>query len=430
MTSQSAATENRDGQQPSSVQRRGGAVVLFGISKDYGITRANDRIDFTVNPGEVVGLVGGNGAGKSTLMKILSGEVTPTGGSISFAGERVDPSLYDAAAAHAHGVRMVHQELSLCTNLSVAENFFLEASDNARPFPGWRGRFRDRALRALGGVFPEAGIGVDENVGRLSISERQMVEIARAVSDPDVRLIILDEPTSSLDQRRAAQLRSFIRRMASEGVAFIFISHKLEDIIDIATDVVVLRNGRLAWRGKAADATIGRLVGLMGGNVDMKYHGQQIVGGMSGCAVLRLTGDLTAPLGRDVEIGRGEIVGLAGLEGNGQRELLRAVFAPRGRNAGVTRSATASFIAGDRQKEGVFPQWNVLANISIGRTAKRAWASLVSDQRERSEAAVHASRLGLDASAFRRKHPGAQRRQPAEGPRGAGARGGHAGPAS
>ncbi|WP_299815676.1 ATP-binding cassette domain-containing protein [uncultured Roseibium sp.] len=377
-----------------------GSVALAGITKDFGPTRANDHIDIVINPGEVLGLVGGNGAGKSTLMKILSGAVTPTSGSIAFDGEDTDFERYNTAAAQARGIRMVHQELSLCTNLSVAENFFLESPDSMLPVPGWRSRHRVRAATALDDVFPDITFRVDDNVGRLSISERQMVEIARAAATPGVRLIVLDEPTSSLDQTRSMQLREFVRRKASEGMAFIFISHKLEDIIDIATRVVVLRNGRLAWQGASRDATIEHLVELMGGDVNVIHQHAVESKQEAGQGVIRLTGGLVEPIGHPIEIRHGEIVGLAGLEGNGQRELLHAVFAPRGSNRDVERDAAASFIAGDRQKEGVFSQWNVLANISIGRIAGRFPLGFVSDADERKEAAHHAARLGLDEERF------------------------------
>lgn len=377
-----------------------GSVVLSGITKDYGPTRANDHIDLAIRPGDVIGLVGGNGAGKSTLMKILCGAVQPTSGEIAFDGAQTGFAQYNTAAAQTRGIRMVHQELSLCTNLSVAENFFMEAPDGSLPVPGWRSRYRARASAALEAVFPDTGIRVDDKVDRLSLSERQMVEIARAAATPGVRLIVLDEPTSSLDQTRSAQLRAFVRSKAAEGLAFIFISHKLEDIIDIATEVVVLRNGKLVWQEAAAEATIERLVALMGGDVNILHQHPAAATRAQTASVIRLTGDLVAPLGRPAEILEGEIVGLAGLEGNGQRDLLHAIFAPGGRGDNVERDAPASFIAGDRQKEGVFVQWSVLANISIGRIAGRLPLGLVSDADEREEAQRHAGRLGLDPSRF------------------------------
>lgn len=374
-------------------------VSLSQITKSFGPTLANAEIDLAVSAGEIIGLVGGNGAGKSTLMRILCGTMWPTLGSISFAGQALDFTDYNTAEAQRRGIRMVHQELSLCANLSVAENFFLETPQDAASRPGWRRLYRGRARSALDAVFPGNGIDVDADVGQLSIAERQMVEIARAAATPGVRLIVLDEPTSSLDLDRSRQLRAFIRERAKAGLAFIFISHKLQEIIDIAAQVVVLRNGRTAWRGDVADTSIGKLVQLMGGDANpVHQHGTAAVASTGG-ALVRLSRALTSELGRDIEIARGEIVGLAGLEGSGQKDLLHAIFKP-GKDAAVTRTGEAGFIAGDRQKEGVFPLWSVLGNISIGSLARRPALGLVSDRVNRETAADAAGRLRLDENRF------------------------------
>jgi len=379
---------------------RPSVVSLSGITKSFGPTLANAGIDLSVSAGDVIGLVGGNGAGKSTLMRILCGAMWPTLGSISFAGEALDFAGYDTNEAQRRGIRMVHQELSLCANLSVAENFFLETPGEAASRPGWRALYRTRARAALDAVFPGNGIDADAEVGHLSIAERQMVEIARAAATPGVKLIVLDEPTSSLDLDRSKQLRAFVRERAKAGLAFIFISHKLQEIIDIATEVVVLRNGRTAWQGKVADASIARLVQLMGGDAN-PVHQHSVAAASSKDVLVRLSGPLTAELGHDIDIVRGEIVGLAGLEGSGQKELLHAIFGTgRRQDAAVSRRAEASFIAGDRQKEGVFPLWSVLSNISIGALARRPALGLVSERANRDTASGAAGKLRLDDKRF------------------------------
>ncbi|MBZ9739030.1 MULTISPECIES: ATP-binding cassette domain-containing protein [unclassified Mesorhizobium] len=379
---------------------RSDVVSLSKITKSFGPTLANAAIDLAVSAGEIIGLVGGNGAGKSTLMRILCGATSPTLGSISFAGQDVSFVDYDTAEAQRRGIRMVHQELSLCANLSVAENFFLETPGEAANRPGWRALYRARARAALDAVFPANGIDVNAEVGHLSIAERQMVEIARAAATPGVKLIVLDEPTSSLDLDRSRQLRAFIRERARSGLAFIFISHKLQEIIDIATQVMVLRNGRTAWRGDVAATSIGQLVQLMGGDAN-SIHQHSAAAVSRGEALVRLSGFLTAGLGHDIAIGRGEIIGLAGLEGSGQKELLHTIFEPdTARGAAVTRSGDAGFIAGDRQKEGVFPLWSVLGNISIGSLARRPALGLVSERANREVAADAAGRLRLDDKRF------------------------------
>jgi ribose transport system ATP-binding protein len=366
-------------------------VSLRAISKVYGATRANDGIDLDIRPGEVIGLVGGNGAGKSTLMKVLCGVVAATSGTVLLDGS--EPAAgHTAAEAQAHGIRMVHQELSLCTNLTVAENFFVEAPDAARPLPGWRRPYRVRAQAALDAVFPGHGISPDAEVGNLTLGERQMVEIARAAATPGVRLIILDEPTSSLSARRAGQLIAYVHSRAAQGMAFIFISHKLKEITEIATSVAILSNGRLVWRGRAGETSAAHMIELMGGRGD--GAGPVRAARAQGAARVRLGApwsDVPA------ELHAGEIVALAGLEGSGQQAFLHAVYAGR---PGTARDGGAAFVAGDRQKEGIFPLWDVVSNIAVSRWAARPALARV-DRAADAEACLDpAQRLRLDPGRF------------------------------
>lgn len=376
-------------------------VSLQGITKDFGATVANSEISLTVHPGEIIGLIGGNGAGKSTLMKILSGALTPTEGRLAFDSEELDFDHYSTLEAQRHGIRMVHQELSLCTNLSVAENFFVEAPQGSGLMPGWRNTYKSRARAALEDVFPGCDINVDARVGDLDLGERQMVEIARAAATEGVRLIVLDEPTSSLDQERSRQLRAFTARKARDNTAFIFISHKLQEVADVASQVAVLRNGRLVWRGDVSETSVDHLVELMGGSTDeiRRSASGSLVADRD--ALVRIGGRFTHENGADIQLYKGEIVGLAGLEGHGQKELLHAVFSANGKPSGdVQHSHPASFIAGDRQKEGIFPLWNVLSNISIGRISLRRAFSRISSTSEAEAAAKNASRLNLKSERF------------------------------
>ncbi len=376
-------------------------VRLSGICKAFGPTRANDGIDLVIAPGEVLGLVGGNGAGKSTLMRILCGVTRADEGRIALRGLDIATDLYDTTLAQAGGIRIVHQELSLCDNLTVAENFFLEAPEAARALPGWRRGFRARARAALDEVFPDHGISVDARVAHLAIGQRQMVEIARAVATPQVRLVILDEPTSSLGLERSRQLRAYIKARTAQGLAFIFISHKLQEVVDIAHRVLVLRNGRSVWCGPAAEASVEALVQAMGGASESEMRSRRA--GRPAIAEdaperVRLSGALVAPLGRDVVLRAGEVVGLAGLEGSGQRDLLHRLH--RSPGGGICRRGDASFVSGDRQKEGVFPLWNVLSNIALGRLEGRAPLGLVREAQERAAARAAAEKLKLDPARF------------------------------
>ena len=191
---------------------------LAGVTKSFGPTRANSDISLAIARGDILGLVGGNGAGKSTLMRILCGVTAAELPALQFADKTLSFDFYNATDAQAIGIRIVHQELSLCGNLTVAENFFLEAPEAASFRPGWRKTFKARARTALDAVFPGNSIEVDREVSSLPIGERQMVEIARAAATPDVKLIILDEPTSSLGPERSQQLRTYIHGQAARGV--------------------------------------------------------------------------------------------------------------------------------------------------------------------------------------------------------------------
>lgn len=367
----------------------GPIVALRGICKTYGATRANDSVDLDISAGEVIGLVGGNGAGKSTLMKVLCGMVPASAGEIVLDGRPSNPGTHDAAAAQGHGIRMVHQELSLCTNLTVAENFFVEAPEAARLRPGWRRPYSARAAQALEAVFPGHGIRPDALVGELTLGERQMVEIARAAATPGVRLIVLDEPTSSLSVKRSSQLIAYVHARAAEGLAFIFISHKLKEITEIATSVALLRNGRMVWRGAAGETSVPHLIEMMGGQ---ETGTRPEPSAAKGPALLSAGAPWTD---RPLNLRAGEIVVLTGLEGSGQQDFLHALFTG---TKGATRSAPVAFVAGDRQKEGVFPLWDVLSNISIGRLVGRSGLGRLDRSAERAAATIPAGQLRLDAA--------------------------------
>ena len=210
--------------------------------------------------------MGGNGAGKSTLMKIVGGLVVPDSGEVELLGGPVGDD-HSPRAAMARGLRFVHQELSLCPNLRVFENFSIELPDVIRGLR-WKRLAIDLARAALEDVFPGNRIDPRAKVGALSLSQQQMVEIARAASHPAVRLLILDEPTSSLGSREAAQLRDYIKRRRSEGVSFVFISHRLQESLEVADRIVVMRNGKIVWTGDtssisqtASDRASGRQAG-------------------------------------------------------------------------------------------------------------------------------------------------------------------------
>ena len=219
-----------------------------------------------------------------------------------------------------------------------------------------------------------------------------MVEIARAAATPGVRLIILDEPTSSLSAKRSAQLIAFVQKRAAAGLAFIFISHKLKEIIEIATSVVLLRNARKVWNGKSHETSVSHLIELMGGQ---ETNARLQLPAQTGSALLHIGKPWSeTPL----DLCAGQIIVLSGLEGSGQQPFLHALF--KGDN-GTQRTAPVAFVAGDRQKEGVFPLWDVVSNISIGRLTGRSALGRLDLSAETNAAIAPSDQLRLDKSRLR-----------------------------
>lgn len=371
-------------------------IAVDGVRVTYGPTVAVDNLSIRLGAGEVIGLVGANGAGKSTLMRVLAGAVTPDTGQVAIDGRLVDFGAYGPGAAHRSGVRIVWQELSLCANLTVAENMFVERPLAGRSPIGWRAPYAKLARESLETVFPGAAIPARRAVEELPIGQRQMVEIARAATAPGLRLLILDEPTSSLDAVRSRQLRDFVRARAADGLSVIFISHKLGEVLDVATRVFVMRNGQSVLDAPAAQVSASRLVDAMGGGAAVRPARANT--GARGKVLARIGGDLTARLDGALTLHAGEIVGVAGLEGDGQKALLEALFT--GRSMDASRQGEAAYVSGDRAQEGVFPLWPVSANIAIGRIARRAGWSLVSPEKERAAVKPEAERLDLDPARF------------------------------
>lgn len=343
-------------------QKNKAALQMVSISKTYGTTKANADVNLHLNKGEILGLVGGNGAGKSTLMKILTGVVAPDDGNILLDNSWIALAQYDANEARRLGIRIVHQELSLCDNLTVADNFFVESPDQAASGLGWKKPYIDHAREALDLIFPNHGIDIESRVEHLTISQRQMVEIVRAITGPGARIVVLDEPTSSLDKKRSAQFRHYILRKAAEGMAFILISHKLQEIADTCDRVMVMRNGRDILSEVKENVSVPQLIGAMGGQSESQSHERRArreAAKTSGRVIGRIEGAVAG--GKTIELHAGEIIGLAGLEGAGQRDFLRAWYAQQ-RQSGDR----IAYVSGDRQKEGIFPLWSVLSNITFG----------------------------------------------------------------
>ncbi|OSQ39930.1 ABC transporter ATP-binding protein [Thalassospira mesophila] len=333
-------------------------IALAGIGVSFGAVKALSDIELAIMPGECVGVVGHNGAGKSTLVNVINGRLSPTTGDASYDGGDSKADFRNSLRARNAGIRSVFQELSLCPNLTVLEN--LRIPYRKMPWRNWRGNAALAVRASLDAIFPGNGIDPYRVVGDLSIAERQMVEIAIAFSgrDIDARLVILDEPTSSLDGAIADQLLDYIGRFCAKGGAIIFISHMLGEIFKVASRLVVMKDGRILANDDAENFTRDSLVDAMGHVVPdaadvaaARKHKE------FGPEVLRMENGLTAR--------KGEIVGLAGLAGHGQAEALAQCFLERSSDWRATREPAVVFVAGDRGRDGVMPLWSIMRNLSL-----------------------------------------------------------------
>jgi ABC-type sugar transport system ATPase subunit len=349
------------------------AVAVDRVTKRFGgITAVND-VSFTVAPGEVVALVGENGAGKSTIKNLLAGVVKPDSGSILINGVEI---AGDARHAREVGVATIHQELSLFPTMSVAENVLM-ASLGGRP----HGIVRSSTLHAR--VRPllervDADFSPAAKLDALAPGQRQLVEIAKALAlEPSV--IVLDEPTASLDEGHRERIYAIVRQLAVDGTAVLYVSHHMSEIFELSDRLIVLRDGNLVATSPTAQLTRNELESLM--------VGRELSGDMpraaepGGDVVLRVTnlGDGQRIAGVSFDIRRGEIFGLAGLMGAGRTEVARAIF-------GVSRAsgsieidgqvihrmtpkraieAGMAFVTEDRRGEGLFIDRSIRENLSV-----------------------------------------------------------------
>ena len=374
-----------------------GALVDFiGVEKSYGAVRALDGADFSLRPGECVGVVGHNGAGKSTLMHVLNGGVAPDRGRLVIGGE--EQPHWTSARARVLGLRCVFQELSLCPNLTVAENARV-VHPSIQGF-GWRRRAGRLILDKLDEIFPGHGVRPGDLVQDLTIGRKQMVEIARAfsVSNADARLIILDEPTSSLDAHTAGQLLAHVRRSVESGVSCVLISHILSEVLSTCDRIVVMRDGKVVLTDVAGNFNRAKLVGAMGGIEPESPAAQAAVASAARgeTPVMVRVRPKRQTDGQVLVAREGEVVGLAGLAGHGQTDLLLATFSAASRpRAGATVSAPVALVAGDRQSDGVFPGWSIAHNIGVRSLKKFRSGPLLSPRLEKELADAWRERIKI-----------------------------------
>jgi ribose transport system ATP-binding protein len=390
-------------------------LVVSGVSKNYGSTRAVNDASFRVGRGELIGIAGHNGAGKSTILKVVNGTIAGDAGSVSVNG--VERSA-GSTVAHPEklGVRTVYQELSLCASLRVDETAAI--FDHSARGWGWRRRAWRNLLAVLDEMFPGHGIRPEAKISDLSIARRQMIECASTMVDgaQPPALVILDEPTSSLDASSTASFYAYLRRRAADGVSAIITTHRLHEMIDNLSRIYVMRDGRVLSEQVAAQATKTSLVTAMGlasheaerpaeaVRDDAEVSTVDAAPATSGEVVVRI--EQTAPDGTDelFEIRAGEIIGFAGLEGHGQLTALEALYRASSRRRGATKRTPhqavsvvgdAAYVSGDRGVRGIFPIWDVAANISFSSMRKTTTGGLIRPGAERALVDEWYGRLGI-----------------------------------
>jgi ribose transport system ATP-binding protein len=377
-------------------------LEISGVKKRYGATVALDGVDLAVRRGEVHAVVGENGSGKSTLMNILSASIQPDAGSVSLRGARYHPA--GPQDARRHGIAHIHQELSLCPHLSVAENIFLGIEPRRS---GWLDR---RALNQQTAdilkSFQHSDIAPERPVASLPIAARQIVEICRALAQR-ASLILMDEPTSSLQRADVERLFHSIRQLRDSGMSIIYISHFLEEVREIADTCTVLRDGRNIVTRPLRDLPNQELIAAMVGRpVNDLFPARDPA--MTSDVALEVK-DLSAPpavQSASLEVRRGEILGVAGLIGSGRTELLRALFGLQRASAGSitvfgrslplhstpsTRIARGmGYLSEDRKGEGLALPLSVADNItlaSLGSCSHGGWIDLSLQQKQAQERA-------------------------------------------
>ena len=380
---------------------------MAGVRKSFGATVALKNVSFEVEPAEVHALIGENGAGKSTLMKILSGAYHPDGGQIELDGQPFVPR--DPLHARRSGIAMIYQELTLAPHLTVEESILL--GEEPHRF-GWLNRSRRRALahQALGELHHD-NIQLDAPVNQLTIAEQQIVEIARAlIGSPKV--IIMDEPTSSLAQADAENLFAVIQRLRQRGVSIIYISHFLEECQRIADRYTVLRDGESVGAGDMAAPRLNDLIRLMvGREIEDIYPRVPHALGKPVLELHSLCGE-KKPRSVSLTLREGEILGVAGLIGAGRTETLRAFFGldriKSGRALVFSRESTRcaparrlrqgiGLLSENRKEEGLMLNRTLADNLTITRYGPMSKLGFISNRRQHRRAGDWMARLDVRA---------------------------------
>jgi ribose transport system ATP-binding protein len=385
------------------------ALSLKDIRKTFGPTIALDGVDLDLRVGEVHALIGENGAGKSTLMNVIAGALHPDDGRMEINGQVYAPA--SPLDARTHGIALIHQELSLCPHLSVAENVLMGIESSRL---GWLDREQlfartNDVLR----TFRHADIRPEKRVIDLSVAARQIVEISRALA-ARARIILMDEPTSSLQRDDVANLFNLIRKLSADGISVIYISHFLEEVRQIADRFTVLRDGRSVATGEIAGTSDDELIAKMVGRTQQNLFPERKATATTQETILEVRNLVAPPLLKDAsfDLRRGEILGIAGLMGSGRTPLLRAIFGLESPESGTIsvnegaltgRRATPAmrlieglgYLSEDRKGEGLTLNQSLADNVTVTKfdTCSRwGWLDLGA-QRRQAEKFVNALKI-------------------------------------
>jgi galactofuranose transport system ATP-binding protein len=387
-------------------------LSIRSLSKSFPGTKALQSVDFDLAAGEVHALLGENGAGKSTLIKCLTGAYRRDAGEILLEGEAVDPT--STAEAQALGIGTVYQEVNLLPNLTVAQN--LTFGREPRRFGLVDRRAQTRKARELVAQYG-IDIDVERDLGAYSVAIRQLVAIARAVEFSG-KVLILDEPTASLDAAEVRMLFGVVRKLRAQGLGIIFVSHFLDQVFEICDRVTVLRNGRRIVTERTAELDRVRLIShMLGRELEETARGERGAARDEGGRrpMLRF-----ADLGReglmqpfDLDIGKGEVIGLAGLLGSGRTETAELIFGVRSAGTGTAtdeagrvahgnpREAIAAgfgFAPEDRKVDGIVAELSVRENIVLALQARRGWSAPLARAEQERLAAHYIKRLDIRTS--------------------------------
>lgn len=380
-------------------------IELRNISKYFGNSRALHEMNLEIFDGECLGIVGHNGAGKSTLVNILTGSYPQTSGELVVDGQ-VQPSNYDIFMSNGLGIRIVFQELSLCPNLTVIEN--MRVFHPVITGVGWKKRAEELIMGQLDEIFPGHGISSSQPITKLTLGQRQMVEIAKAFTSPEgpLKLVILDEPTSALDSKSSQQLIDYLATLRERNLSVIYISHLLDEVIASTDRIMVMKDGIKVRTVETEGISREQIIQMMGSATvsekDLglgKKNGE--TNGPVGSAVV------IEPLkkkGESVQltVREGEVIGLTGLAGHGQTQLLLDLYDP-GRSGAYKVHAPVTFLPGDRQTDGVFPIWSITKNITVQAHKKARSRHLIDPRKEREIAQRWQKSIDIKAASLRNK---------------------------